>query len=239
MKKIFIGLIAVAAFTFSASAQDNTDQKKWNGNGSGMHKDHDGKGLQALNLTPAQKQQIKSINEDFKTRMQSLNSNDNILVKDQRAQRKALMDERNSKISALLTPEQKTQFDKMRQNREGRFGGEMGRDRDNKMERMKTNLGLTDDQLAKMKANNQSFKQKAEAIRNNQSLNEDQKKAQFEILRKEREANLKNVLTADQIARLDAMKKNRGDWKKKEKGDGWKEKRKSEDGKEKIKVKTS
>ena len=93
MKKIIAGLFAVAAFTFSAFAQTNdntTDQKQWNKVGHGFHKGHYAKGMEKLNLTDAQKQQMKSINEDFKTRMQSLNKNDNMMVKDQRAQREII-----------------------------------------------------------------------------------------------------------------------------------------------------
>ena len=116
MKKIFAGLFAVAAFTFSAVAQDqtNTDQNKWNKERHGMHKGRDGRGLEKLNLTEAQKQQMKSINEEFRTKMQSLQKNDNILVKDQREQRKALITERKNRIAAILTAEQKSQLEQLR-----------------------------------------------------------------------------------------------------------------------------
>jgi len=240
MKKIIAGLFAIAAFTFSASAQNQNNpdgQKKWDRQGQGYHKGHDGKGMggmEKLNLTDAQKQQMKSINEDFKTRMQALNKNDNMMVKDFKAQRESLMQERKNKISAILTPEQKTQFEQFRKNGEGgnRDGKGFGMNRNgDRMDHMKTYLGLTDDQVAKIKAGSESFKQRGKAIHENQSLSADQKKEQFETLRKEREANFKSYLTAEQITKLDQMKKN--------KGDGWKEKKKNEDGKEKIKVKTS
>ncbi len=117
MKKIIAGCLAIAAFTFSAVAQDqnNAGDRMKNGR-QGMHKGHEGKGMESMenfNLTEAQRQQIKSINDDFKTRVQSLNQNDNILVKDAKAQRKALMQERKNKIAAILTPEQKTQFEQL------------------------------------------------------------------------------------------------------------------------------
>ena len=118
MKKIIAGLFAIAAFTFSAAAQDQpTDGvRKGNKEKHGMHKGHGKRmdGMEKLNLTDAQKQQMKSINEDFRTRMQTLQQNDNILVKDMKVQRKALMEERKNKISSILTPEQKTQFEQMR-----------------------------------------------------------------------------------------------------------------------------
>lgn len=237
MKKIITALFAVAAFTFSASAQNknNTNEEK------GYHKKHEGKGMmgmQKLNLTDAQKQQMKLINEDFKTKIQ-------LLGKDDKAQRKALMQERKNKISAILTPEQKAQFEQMRKQykKEGRFSGrgegfDKGKHGD-KMGSMKAKLALTDDQIAKMKAGKEAFKQRAKAIKENQSLSAEQKKEQLTILRNERKANFKSYLTAEQIAKLGEMKKNKGDWKEKKKGDGWKEKRKVEDGKEKVKVKTT
>lgn len=142
MKKIIAGLFAIAAFTFSASAQDqtNTDQKQWNRDGQGMHRGHDGGGMrmmQQLNLTDAQKQQMKSINEEFKSKMQTLNQNDNLLVKDARTQRKSLMEERNNRISAILTPEQRTQFEQFRKEHEGDRGDwkNKGKDGDWKQKR--------------------------------------------------------------------------------------------------------
>ena len=118
MKKIIAGLFAIAAFTFSAGAQDhNDDHRKMKKEKHGMHKGHDGRGMEGiekLNLTDAQREQIKSINKDFTTRLHALNQNDNILVKDMKVQRKALMEERKNRIAAILTPEQKTQFEQMR-----------------------------------------------------------------------------------------------------------------------------
>lgn len=261
MKKIIAGLFAIAAFTFSAGAQtnDNDGQGGWNKDRQGNHQGHGDMGMRGqfekLNLTDAQKQQMKSINEDFRTKMQALNKNGNITVNDSRAQREALMQERTNKISAILTPEQRTQFSQMIAqrgqdgNREGRWGqrdgeraGQFGGDRmgqrgGDRIEEMKTTLGLTDDQVAKIKAGGESFRQRAEVIHNNQSLSEDQRKQQMESLRKDREANLKSFLTADQIAKYDQMRANRGDWK--DKGGDYKEKRKSSDGKEKVKIKTT
>ena len=129
MKKIITALFAIAAFTFSTQAQDQNkvnEQKKNARQQHGHHKGHGGKGMEGmdnLNLTDAQRQQIKSINEDFKTRLQALNKNDNIMVKDMKEQRKALMEERKNKISAILTPEQKNQFEQLRKQdkREGEW----------------------------------------------------------------------------------------------------------------------
>lgn len=265
MKKIITGLFAIAAFTLSASAQTNDNtQGSWKKDRQGNHQRKGDMGMRGgmekLNLTDAQKQQMKSINEDFRTRMKTLNENGNITVNDSKAQKQALMQEKNNKITAILTPEQRTQFSQLAAQRghndrgEGRMGqrdgdkaGQRGGDRMGKhsdgqrggdrIEEMKTTLGLSDDQLAKIKAGGESFRERGRAIRENQSLTDDQRKLQMETLKKDREANLKSYLTADQIVKYNAMKGNRGDWK--DKGGDYKEKRKSSDGKEKVKVKST
>ena len=121
MKKIITGLFAIAAFTFSATAQTSDDaagQKRKQKQEHGQHRGHEGKGMygmEKLNLSDAQKQQIKAINDDFKARFQTLKGNDNASMSaDAKTQRKALMQERKEKIAAVLTPEQRTQFEQMR-----------------------------------------------------------------------------------------------------------------------------
>jgi Spy/CpxP family protein refolding chaperone len=162
MKKIITGIFAIAAFTFSAAAQNPTDQKNHE-KGPGMHKMHGGP-MESLNLTESQKQQMKTINEDFRIKMQALHKNDNILVKDMKAQQQSLIQERQSKIASILTPEQKTKFDQFKNNHEGMRGGREGkmggRDRGGfegrgdhmkgDMGNLKSELGLSDDQAAKI-----------------------------------------------------------------------------------------
>ena len=121
MKKILTGLFAFAVFTFSTSAQAQNNAEGYKKERRGYNKGLDKmNGMEKLNLSDAQKQQIKSINEDFKSKMQALDKNDNIMVKDMKAQRKALMQERKNKIAAILTPEQKIQFEQL--HKEGNKG---------------------------------------------------------------------------------------------------------------------
>ena len=98
--------------------------------------------------------------------------------------------------------------------------------------RMDRAFGLTDDQIAKMKPA-VNLSEPEEAIHDNQSLSEDQKKTQFEALHNERQNSFKSILTATQISKLDQMKMNHGDGKEKMKSDGWKEKEKVKTAKKK------
>jgi Spy/CpxP family protein refolding chaperone len=227
MKKIFLGLVTIITITLSANAQvqreqsDNVQDHQMgdhgkSGRGHGGHMD--GMMMKDLNLSDAQKQQMSSINTDFRNKMQELNKHDNLSVKDFRAQKEALESDRKAKFDAILTAEQKNKFTSLKKDHEandnmsdGR-GGNMSEGRHgNNMEKMQSELGLTTDQVSRMKADRESFKVKAEAIKNNSSLSEDQKKEQFMQLRKDREQNLKSYLNSDQIKKLDEMKSKRWD----------------------------
>lgn len=113
MKKIITALFAIAVFTFSATAQSQDTEAKQRD----QYKGHHGKEMEKLNLTEAQRQQMKSINGNFKTRMQALNKTDN----NYKEQKKALMKERKDKVSAILSPEQKNQVKQMRKEHKGEW----------------------------------------------------------------------------------------------------------------------
>ena len=68
-------------------------------------------------------------------------------------------------------------------------------------------LHLTKDQKTQLKETNKAFKDKARAIKDNQSLSKQQKKAQFTTLRKERMDKMNTFLTPEQQAKLNEEKK--------------------------------
>lgn len=222
MKRIFLGVIALVSITLSAGAQvqrqqsDNmknhsTDDHGKFGRGHGEHMN--GMMMKELNLTDAQKQEVSSINADFKNKMAELNKHDNMTVKDFRAQKEALENARKTQFESILTPDQKNKLAELKNNhgdwkdREGMAGNEGNK----RMEKMQSQLGLTSDQVAKMQADRESFRSKAEAIKNNTSLSEEQKKEQFMQLRKDHEQSFKSYLSADQIKKLEEMKSKRWD----------------------------
>ena len=211
MKNIFLSLIAITTIIFSAKAQENhsgksentIEQKKEYGHKHGRF-DHQ-RIAEKLNFTDEQKQQLKSVNEDFKNKMQELNSDKNISAEELKEKRQALGKEKMEKVQALLTPEQKAQMQQFKKegNGKGRMNGAK------RMEKMKSTLNLSDDQLAKMKAQKEEFKLKEEAISNNTSLTTEQKTEQFKLLRDERKNSFKSFLTPDQIKKLEEMRHNK------------------------------
>ena len=177
------------------------------------HGQMDGRMMKDLNLSDAQKQQITSINDDFKSKMEQLNRNDNMKVKDFRSQKERLESDRKARFESVLTADQKNKLATLKNNREDKDGNR--NDNSDRMEKnrmdMQSQLGLTSDQSARMKADRENFKAKAEAIKNNTSLSDQQKKDQFMQLRQDREQAMKSYLNADQIKKLEEMKSKRWD----------------------------
>ncbi|MEP6594317.1 MAG: hypothetical protein ABJA71_00160 [Ginsengibacter sp.] len=210
MKNVILSLIAITTITFSAKAQENNSGKTENfAEQKKEYKHEHGRFehqqmAEKLNFTDEQKQQLKSINEDYKNKMQELNNN-NIPADELKEKKHTLVKERMEKVHALLTPEQKIQMQQFK--KDGKDKHEMGSGK--RMEKMKSTLNLSDEQVSKMKAQKEIFKSKEEAIKNNESLTADQKNEQLKLLRDEKKNSFKSFLTPEQQKKLEGMRHNR------------------------------
>jgi periplasmic protein CpxP/Spy len=201
MKKLLIPMIAIFALTFSAGAQDKMGKKAQRG-----HHRHHGKAMlvKQLNFTEDQKKSAKLINEDFRKKMKDLNTQDQITVKEMRERKKALMQDKKTRMNALLTAEQKAKLAQMKTDRQAKRA-ELAAKR---MDRMKTALNLSDDQVAKLKANRENLKVKAAKIKADQALSREQKKEQMIALKAEAKSFQSQVLTPEQLKKKEELRKN-------------------------------
>jgi Spy/CpxP family protein refolding chaperone len=182
--------------------------------------------INSVNLTDAQKQQLQQLNDTHKQQMQELNKNESITVKEQKERREAINKQHRESVQNLLTPEQRTAIQeekKLREERKDKFndkrrkGGEMmgrGDDRDDRGgdrgDHLKQ-LNLSDDQGARIKAVNEEFRTKVQAIQKNASLSNDQKKVQRDLAQTQHTAAIKAILTQEQKDKLEALKATRPD----------------------------
>jgi len=224
MKKYLMALSAFTLITITSSAQIKRNATDTLGKPSIMGMHHYKRGnemnkphsrhmmMNQLNLTDAQKQQAKSINDDYRNQVKDLEKNDNITLKDYRSKKASLEQERKSKFEALLTTEQKTKMAQAKKERSEK----MKMMSDKRMGKMKTDLNLTDDQVAKIKEQQQSSMEQMKAIRGNSSITEEQKKEQLMDLHKNMRESMKNILTADQLKKREELRNNRmKEWKNK------------------------
>ncbi len=224
MKKYLIALSAFTIIAVGANAQspDNSAKASPDQQNTKMHPHGQGYKMNShrgnfsmmkeINLTDTQKQQAKSLNEEYNAKVKNLEKDENITLKDYRAKKASLEQERKSKFQALLTPEQK---DKIAQAKEAR-SEKMKMMSQKRMDKMKTDLNLTDEQVAKIHEQRNASMEKMKAIRDNSSLSEDQKREQLRDLHKSMHESMNSILTADQIKKRDEMRNNRmNDWKNK------------------------
>ncbi|CAN5660816.1 hypothetical protein BH11BAC3_BH11BAC3_40990 [soil metagenome] len=199
MKKILVGLFAMAAFTFSANAQVAREHK------TGMTQHHHQKGMMTkkLNLTADQKTQLKTNRMETKERLQALEKNENMTVKEYKAQKAAILNEQKDKFQRILTPEQKSELANMKAESKTK----MGNHQTARLNQMKTKLNLTDDQMAKLKASRETRMAQAKTIKENEKLTASEKMDQMKALREDSKAAYKNILTPEQLQQMEEMKK--------------------------------
>jgi Spy/CpxP family protein refolding chaperone len=201
MKKLLIPLIALLTLTVSVNAQHKMGKK-------GQHHKHQ-KGMMAkeLNFTDAQKFQAKTINKDSRKKMQELNKNESITVKEMRDRKYAIQKERKAKMDGLLTAEQKAKQTQLRAEHKAKKEAGYAK----RLDKMKTNLNLTDDQVSKLKAQRAANHARAEKIKSNESLSREQKKEQMMALKADAKAQHNKIFTPEQLKKKEEFKKNRAD----------------------------
>ena len=203
MKRIMSTLIAIAVISISANAQPAEKKREFD-----QHKKHHhGMMAKELNFTDAQKQQAKANAQSFKQKMQELNKNDQMTVKEYREKKEALRKEQKASMENLLTSDQKAKLQKMKVDHMAKREAHYSKH----LDKMKTNLNLSDEQVVKMKENRESFKNKFKAIRENGSLDATQKKEQLMTLKKDQREKMESLFTKEQKDKIQEMKKKHSD----------------------------
>ncbi|MEO6720462.1 MAG: hypothetical protein ABIN67_08845 [Ferruginibacter sp.] len=201
MKKIITGMLAIAAFVFSASAQE-TGKEKFKQRAQHHHSQRHGM-FKDLNLTAAQKEQMKANHEATKKQLTDLNKEENITVKEFKTRKEAIRKEQKEKMNSLLTPEQKDQIAKNKAAHQAQR--EVKRTKG--LERMKTKLNLSDDQVAQLKASREEQMAKVKAIKDNEQLSQSEKKEQLMALKGQNKEAFKKILTEEQLSKMEEMRK--------------------------------
>ena len=193
MKKTIVCAFLLAVAIQSINAQGLPEEKRDRPN----HRKHHNS-FQELNLSEDQQLKFKALNADYQKQMQELKKNDAITVKEWRAKMETLHKNHRTQVQSLLTPEQKATLEKKREERKG----DRKENAEKRMDRMKTRLGLTDEQTTRLKASHSDLSAKMKTIRENKSLDETQKREQVRELWKKQKDELKSILTEEQLKKL-------------------------------------
>jgi len=216
MKKIMFLLVGILALTFLGYSQSPSGSKcpmMQKGGGqchSMMQKPsggHQGM-MKQIDLSDAQKAQMKTIREEKKLKMQELEKNDNITLGDYKARKESLSKEYKVKMEGVLTAEQKTKIKVIREEKMADNKKMM----DSRLQQLKSDLSLSDDQYSKLKIQHDQMFTKVKAIRENESLSPAQKKEQIKALHEGNKGKMKEVLNPEQMKKFqESMKESRED----------------------------
>jgi Spy/CpxP family protein refolding chaperone len=206
MKRILTTALAIVLFVGASQAQDKP-----------RHERGGGKFATELNLSAEQKTKLHSIREAQKKEMEALKQNGQV----SQEQRKTIHEKYKTQFDAVLTPAQREEMNKKKEewkakDKEGKSFGKRGNagrrgDFGQQAAFFKRELNLTSDQETKLIGIFQEFQSKSKDIRSNNSLSQEQKKAQAQSLAKQYMEQGKAVLNADQLKKLDEMKGKRKD----------------------------
>jgi Spy/CpxP family protein refolding chaperone len=202
MKKILIAIM-ILAFTGSVNAQNGRKDKdhrkdqlhrKENARQKMMNRGHL---RENLNLTTEQSTRIKAINETFRKDMQQLRD-EKLTVKERNDKKHELQQKHVQDIQAVLTAEQKEQLAKNKKDQKEKIVDE----RKERAKNASRDLNLSEDQRQKLAVLRESYKAKAETLRNDNTLTKEQKRERLQQLMVQQREEMKTILTAEQINQL-------------------------------------
>lgn len=210
MKKLMILTMVAFSLMHLASAQKRNqnysqcqsqcDGKLQHGKKGGHHKKGKQELMAQLNLSKDQMDKMKALREEGKKRMDELNTNTSITVKEFNDRKTAIRQDMKKKREAILTAEQKDQLTRAKANakqkREDRFN--------QKLEKQKSKLGLSEEQVKQIKTLHEKNKAAMEQLVNDNKLNDQEKKMKIKALRKKAKEDRNNIYTKDQLQKIQA-----------------------------------
>ena len=211
MKKITLSILALALVFTAMQAQEKANEADKKGGREYSH--HPGKhrklhqtDFKKLNLSQEQQDKLIKINKEYRAGIADLKKKEaTTTVKDYKAQMQALNKKRRSDVDNVFTKEQKDQLQQMRTERKRKF------DTADKERRgqMKSALGLSNEQSAKLKALRAATHEKIKVIRASEALSDSDKKEQVVAVFKKQQEDMNSILTPEQIKKMEGFKSRR------------------------------
>jgi Spy/CpxP family protein refolding chaperone len=136
-------LLIIAALLVAISSIEAQPRKQM-----GKRGDQEMIGMGSLQLTDAQKQQLKDLRKAHQLKVQEIQNNDKMSQGDARKKATELFEQHEQDILKILTPEQQATWKKEKQKRDDLRNAEAKA----RLEKMKIQLELTPEQVAKIEA---------------------------------------------------------------------------------------
>ena len=202
MKQLLLAVFAALLFSTSLQAQERREIKPKDN----MRAQQQQVGKQ-LNLTDSQKVQRKAVQEDFQKKMQELEKNESITVREYRDRKEALLKARKQDMEKMLSAEQKNKLTQMKAAETAKKEEQFAKH----LDKMKKDLALTDAQVTQLKIQRENVKKQMMALKENEAMTREQKKAQMIELKKEAKSAHDKIFTEAQLNKIEERKKKRPD----------------------------
>lgn len=163
------------------------------------------RGWVGVHFTPDQRKQMQAINVDYRKKSSELYKKDDLSLREYKSQLLALQKDKKNKLQGILTPDQRAKIAEFKKKRQ-EDAQVMAAAR---LERMKINLKLSDQQAATIKSQQQNLHAQMQSIRENDHLMREQKMEQIKALLAKQKDVMKSVLTPEQQSQFESMHKQR------------------------------
>ncbi|RYY38369.1 MAG: hypothetical protein EOO08_14715 [Chitinophagaceae bacterium] len=219
MKKLLTSALAIVLLAGAAQAQQGREDRK------GDRKEHR-QDMAQLNLSADQKAKLKDIHQREKAEMDAVRSNKALSEEQRREQGRQIREKYRAEMKGILTPEQQQKAAQFRDQWKDKRGpgrdtvggrqhggqtGKAGKGRGaERMKEMQKELNLTAEQQQRIKTIREQYRPQMEAVRNDASLTQAQKKDKARDIRKAQMDQVKAVLTAEQQEKMKSMRKGKG-----------------------------
>jgi Spy/CpxP family protein refolding chaperone len=217
MKKSLYILVFTMLSTLAFAQQHDGDRSEHGRQGEGRSREQVEKMKTALSLNDEQYASIKAIDEKYRTKHHALKKDTAATKADKVDAMKAIHKERSKEIAGVLTSEQQDKWKAFNKAQSAQRKADRAKAKAERRENLKTTLALTDEQASKMEAIDKKFHAKMKASKKEESP-KDKKKALFKQYRDEHDAEIKAILTPDQLEKYQAIKSERRKQRKHQKG---------------------
>ncbi len=162
-------------------------------------------GLAKLNLSEAQKAQIKTIRQSSRTDMQAVKANTSLTPEQKRAQLKTIHTNARNAVDEVLTPSQRAQLAQMKTERKANRQERKAA----RGEKMAQKLNLSESQRSQIASIRSRAQGDVQVVKSNTSLSREDKRAQLKTIRTNAQNAIADILTPAQLQQWQAMKAER------------------------------
>lgn len=207
MKKLILGILIIGSSAVYANTPDN-------GGNRGRYPGYENL-KKELSLTEDQIKALNQIKENYKGKYLEVRNNAGLTEEQKRTEYRKIFNAGKTEAREILTDEQLARLQQKRAeyvkeqkaqtDKKARKGKRGYKDAEARMKRMQNELKLDDQQVSAWNDLNETYAGKFREIRSNESLSEEQKRVEKRALVKQKNEDLKKVLSEEQYTKYQKM----------------------------------